>query len=136
MKHLLSALVFLSLLSQKTLGQIQTATAARSDSFEKGQSIGSYYPLDSITSVTLSNWKGDHILTRAKITVLAKALKKYSFNGYYAHTKPGHLECRIAFKNGTALSFYSNGSADVIIMLPNDVYSTFISTDKVNFDKF
>jgi len=130
------SVLFPFLIPQISVGQVQKAERSKFITFEKGHTLGSYYPLDSIKIVILHNRTGSHILSKIKISILATALKKYVFGGNYAHAKPGHIDCQMTFKNGTTLSFYSNGGSDVIIWFANDTYRTFISNDKISFDKF
>ena len=133
MKHSLVffCIILFSILWQTSLGQLPKG---KSITFKVNTEFKSYYPLDSIKNITLTNWKGEHILSqKAKLTFI-NTLKKYTYGGNYAHTKPGHTNCKIVFENGAVLTFYSNSESDIIIWNGED--NTFIPNGKMNFENF
>ena len=114
----------------KLFGQVPNTTTV----FAKGDSLGRHYPLNSIQKIKLHNLKGDHILSTDKTKSLIVSLRKYTFDGNYSKTKPGHIWGTIFFRDGSTLSFYS-GSSNEIIITKNGP-DTFISNAKLNFDNY
>ena len=117
-----------------SLGQSTGPDTLLRKDFSKGKSLSEYYPLDSIKSIFLHNFKGDHVLSKTMTDSLIKKLLKYSFSGKYMSTKPGHLWGKIFFLDGRSLNFYSNKEGHLIIT--DQRYGTFIPDGKVNFDNF
>lgn len=119
----------LLLLFEKSSGQI-----SKDICFKEGDNLSMHYPLDSIHSISLHNFKGDHTLSKKQVMSLIPYLKKYTFEGNYAKTKPGQIWATITFLNGTTLPFYSNSSGEIIISKNGD--KTFIPNGKLNFDNY
>src|SRR5690349_8752260 len=42
-----------------------------------------FYPLESVSRVTLQNWKGEHILTGGEAKRFVKLLKEFHYDGNY-----------------------------------------------------
>lgn len=135
MKPALLKFCFLPLLllfCVKGIGQ-----AAKDDPapFKTGGHLGSYYSLDSVESIKLHNWKGDHVLSKDKEKLVINHLKKYTYDSRGARLKPGHIWATIFFKNGTSLHFYCSGDG-TNMTVSNKGRHTFLSKAKVNFDNY
>lgn len=131
--RLFSLLIFLFALAIKSNAQDTSAKRVRENSFVVGRSLAEYFPLDSVQSIKLRNWKGDHLLSKERQDSLISKLKNFNFAGKFAQIKPGHVWGLIKFKNGKSFPFYSNNTEMVISS--NGQY-TFITSLKVNFDNY
>jgi hypothetical protein len=130
---LLFTLIIIFALAIKSDAQDSAAKRLQKVSFVVGKSLGEYFPLDSVQSIMLHNWKGDHNLTTETQASLISKFKKFTYVGKHAQIKPGHVWGKIIFKNAKSLHFYSNNEQMVI---STDGKFTFIANQKINFDNY
>ena len=99
--------------------------------------LGSLLPVDSISSIKVSNFSGTHVLTSKELITLKEQLKQAVYSGGLL-VKPGHIRLEIIFSNNTS-EFPSATTGSIHFESGIDekgIDGTFFLPQKINFDNY
>lgn len=109
---------------------------------DKGYLLDSIFPIESIISITVTNFSGTHTLTTKELTTLKEQLKKAKYAGGLL-IKPGHITLTIKLKDNTVAKsgfvYASTGSIHFdggVDQFKQHFTGTFYLPTKLNFDNY
>lgn len=109
---------------------------------DKGYLLDSIFPIESILSITVTNFSGTHTLTTKELTILKEQLKKAKYAGGLL-IKPGHITLTIKLKDNSVAKpgfvYASTGSIHFdggVDKFKQHFSGTFHLPAKLNFDNY
>lgn len=108
----------------------------------KGQLLNTFFPIDNIVSIKITNNNGAHVLTMNELRVLKSQLKQAKFAGGLL-IKPNHITLDIKLiKSGLSkpgFVYASTGAIhfeDAVDRFKQEFSGTFYLPTKLNFDNY